>query len=198
MGRLRLARNLERIMSAKSLQGHFLVASPLLPDPNFARTVVLMIEHGSQGTWGLVLNRPGCHRVKRGKQGVDDDSDAPDFPLYVGGPVEGPLLALHDASELAESTACPGVFLSLSKEPLERLLLRTQIQCRLFRGYAGWAEGQLEDELKAGGWFVLPSTAELVFAPPDDIWPQLMREIGERLLAPILGPHVYPVDPSMN
>lgn len=198
MGGLRLARNLERIMSSSSLQGHFLIASPLLPDPNFARTVVLMVEHGSKGTWGLVLNRPSGNRVSDVWQLVEDGPCAIEQPLYVGGPVSGPLVALHNVADLSESTVCPDVYVSMRKDHIQSLVARPQDRCRLFTGYAGWSKGQLEGELKAGGWFVLPAESDQIFAAHDDLWPQLMREIGDRLLAPILGRHRFPDDPSLN
>ena len=78
-----------------SLKGKLLVASPQLSDPNFHRTVVLIIEHNDEGAFGLVLNRTSSKTIKQVWERVTDEPCESDQPLHVGGPVGGPLIAVH-------------------------------------------------------------------------------------------------------
>ena len=69
---------------------------------------------------------------------------------------------------------------------------------RLFTGYSGWASGQLEGEMQVGGWLTLPATKELVFYRHDDLWDQVIRAIGNDILAPAIKTKHVPDDPSLN
>jgi putative transcriptional regulator len=154
-----------------SLAGSFLVAVPSMRDPNFSRTVVLLLEHNAQGALGLVVNRPAR-------------AEGAPFPLFGGGPCPSSgLFLVHGHPDWVEEGAdppqkevAPGIFLGdascLSKvaDPDPGSPLRF----RVFSGYAGWGSGQLERELQAGGWAVVPANGELLFGPPpEDLWDQL-------------------------
>jgi putative transcriptional regulator len=154
-----------------SLAGKFLVARPILQDPNFRQTVVLLLQHGSEGAFGLVVNRPAKAK------GLP-------FDVYRGGPCasEG-LLMLHGHSDWVNAIGegpvpeiATGVFvgdascLSRVNEASEDQSLRF----RMFTGYAGWGPDQLEGELASGAWVVVPASAELVFdTPPQELWDRL-------------------------
>src|SRR5207245_10363001 len=140
-------------------------------DPNFAQTVVWLIQHGAPGAFGVVVNRP----VK-----------APGLPVPVfrGGPCESQgLLMLHghedwiEASELAEREVVPGIFLG-DAHALKRITdpaPNQTLRFRLFAGNAGWGPGQLESEVAAGAWAAMAATADCLFdPPPDDLWQQLL------------------------
>jgi len=86
----------------ESLQGHLLIASPHLADPNFARTVVLMVQHSDQGALGVVLNRPTSKTVKELWKEVGDAPCHTEAPVCLGGPVSGPLMAVHTNQFFAE------------------------------------------------------------------------------------------------
>ena len=107
-------------------RGHLLVAAPELLDPNFRQTVVLIVEHGEQGTLGLVLTRPTDTTVKDlwEQIGTGDEQCTSDRPLYVGGPVEGPLMALHTHESLVDATVLPGVYFSVQKDNLTELVTK--------------------------------------------------------------------------
>ncbi len=152
--------------------GSFLVARPVLQDPNFKQTVVLLLQHGGGGAFGLVINRPA-------------KVDGLPFPVYTGGPCgsEG-LLMLHGnpewqklSDEKPEKAIAPGVYLG-DAACLKRVTEGSEkatLRFRLFAGYAGWGPGQLEGELAAGAWAIVPATGDLLFdAPVEEIWTQLL------------------------
>jgi putative transcriptional regulator len=181
-----------------TLQGHFLVASPHLSDGNFNRSVVLMIKHDEEGAFGLLLNRPTDNTVGEVlKAAVEETIDCPQ-PIYLGGPVSGPLVALHQRKSCAEAEVLPGVFFAAHKDQLLKVAARSKKPFRMFAGYSGWAGGQLEQEMKAGGWLTLPATKQLVFYEPDDLWEQVLQHIGRDLLGPAISSRHLPPDPSLN
>jgi putative transcriptional regulator len=155
-----------------SLAGSFLVARPVLKDPSFNRTVVLILKHESQGAFGLVVNRPSS------VEGLP-------FPVYSGGPCTSDgVILLHGHEEWAEPTGdepkpviAPGIFLgdgdclSRVSDPAPGAALRF----RVFVGYAGWGPDQLEGELAAGAWAVVPASGPVLFdTPVDDLWGNLL------------------------
>ena len=156
----------------KSLAGHFLVARPVLRDPNFLRSVVLLLQHGSVGAFGLVVNR------KANVAGLP-------FPVFVGGPCKSEgLLILHGhadwvepAEELDKRQVAPGIFIGdgsslkrISEPPPDAVL-----RYRLFTGNAGWGPGQLESELATGAWSTVPASGEFMFDTPiEEIWKGLL------------------------
>lgn len=182
----------------KSLQGHFLVAAPRLSDSNFYRTVVLMVQHDDEGAMGLVLNRPLDHTIGDVWQRVTNEPCECDQPLYLGGPVAGPLIAVHNVRDCSESEVMPGVYLATQRATLERLF-QSGGRFRLFSGYSGWSGGQLEDELQAGGWLTVAAEVEQVFTADDDeLWRQVSGKIGEGILRGSLRLRHVPDDPRVN
>lgn len=153
-----------------SLAGSFLVAKPVLQDPNFVQTVVLLLRHNDEGAFGLVVNR----RI---------ETEAVPFPVYSGGPCSATgLILIHGHSDWIEDTEqaeeiAPGVYIG-DAACLERVAeLREQQQearYRVFAGYSGWGADQLERELAAGAWIIAPANDELMFDTPlDDLWHRL-------------------------
>lgn len=165
-----------------SLSGMFLAASPRLADPNFARAVILIVQHGEEGALGIVLNRPSSHRVEEVWRQVGGGECAIDQPLGIGGPVPGPLVAVHGDAELSEREILPGVHFASQRTALERLVEHPSVPVRLFSGYSGWGAGQLEAELREGAWLTAPATAELVFFEGDDLWKDVVSSISSEIL----------------
>jgi putative transcriptional regulator len=162
-------------------KGVLLVASPSLSDPNFHQTVLLIIEHGRGGTIGLILNRP---------TNVFLSEALPDFTvlkrtkhrLFAGGPVEQTQLVLlfrltqllPDARQIVT-----GVYMGTLRV-LERILIQPKPTetFRAFAGFAGWAPGQLEQEMLEGAWGVLPSDAFYIFdKDPATLWPDSISRL---------------------
>jgi putative transcriptional regulator len=182
----------------KSLAGQFLVASPHLRDPNFARTVVLMLQHEEQGALGVVINRPGDKTVDEVWEMIGNDPIGCQEAVHVGGPVPGPLIAIHDQPTFAEKHVLPNLFMSMQKDAIEQLVLQPEAKFRLFSGHAGWGGGQLEGEMRAGGWLTSAVEAPEIFSDPETIWKAICGKIGRRIIAPNIPPERLPIDPGLN
>jgi len=158
--------------------GALLVAREGLPDPRFHQAVVLLLEHGPQGTAGLIINRPtrlGLAEALPGLQAVAAVVD----PLFYGGPVAPRVFIV--LVNTAESPPEPSqklldaVYLT-GPEPLADWLgtERPRSAYRVFAGYAGWAPEQLASELLRGDWQIVKATEQLVFgADPGGMWSHL-------------------------
>jgi putative transcriptional regulator len=182
----------------KSLAGQFLVASPHLRDPNFAHSVILMLQHEEQGALGVVNNRPGDKTVDEVWEMIGSEPCGCEQLVHVGGPVPGPLIALHDQKKLAEKEILPKLYMSMQKDSIDALVRRTGAHFRLFSGHSGWGGGQLENEMRVGGWLTAPAESSAVFADPDGLWKTVCGEIGRRIIAPDIPPERMPKDPNLN
>lgn len=182
----------------KTLEGHFLVASRSLRDPNFLRTVVLMIEHDEEGSFGIVLNRPSGKTIQHVWEMIEQGPCECDDMVYVGGPVPGPIVAIHQREELAERTILPNLFASTDKELVQQIVEENQPPFRLFSGHAGWGADQLEDELKVGGWISEPASDADIFGDHEKLWKKVTNRIGLSIVAPGFDKSKIPDDPSVN
>jgi putative transcriptional regulator len=182
----------------KSLQGQLLVAAGQLSEPTFSQTVVLMLQHTDEGALGVVLNRPVEQTVRTLWQQVSEAPCDADFPVNLGGPVSGPLLAVHCEETLSELEVPCGVFVAATKDNLERLVQAPEHPFRLFVGHAGWAAGQLEGEIERGMWHLVPATTDLVFGDHEGLWQHCVRLAGRRFYADVLGITEGPDEPSEN
>ncbi|MBN1911799.1 MAG: YqgE/AlgH family protein [Pirellulales bacterium] len=182
----------------KSLKGQLLVATPHLPDENFFRTVVLMVEHNANGALGVVLNRPASQSVAELWEQVSEEPCTSPQKIHFGGPVSGPLMAVHTDRNLAEMEILPGVFLAAQKGNLDQLVRQEEHPFRVFLGHSGWGGGQLEGELEHGSWLITPATIEYVFFADDNLWETVARHIGDTVLLEALKIDHLPQDPSVN
>jgi putative transcriptional regulator len=166
----------------------FIAAMPQLLDPNFHRTVVLVLRHGETGAFGLIVNRTANITVANLCQSQEIPYRGPaDQLVMIGGPVEldRHLLVLH-GEPLASAPPDPddvsvieGIHLVTSREALVRLTERGATRFRCYVGYAGWAPGQLEDELAEGAWVPLPVSPRFLFdEPPETVWESALRQAG--------------------
>ena len=158
---------------------------PQLLDPNFHRTVVLLVHHDEDGTFGVVLNRP-------------TDIEAP-TRIDWGGPVQpqsgwilfgpdAPIVADESVRMLTDDVAFSGAL----EEVVNQLGTSTAEDIRFLFGYAGWGPGQLEQELIAGAWLTAPVTSEVVFrVDTDEMWEYVVRSLGidPATLTPARGVH---------
>jgi len=182
----------------QNLKGHLLVASPHLLDPNFVKTVVLLIHHSDEGAFGVVLNRPADNTIKEIWEQVGETPCESQRRINVGGPVAGPLMAIHTDEHLAEMEILPGLYFAAQRDHLEKLLRQTDGPLRVFVGHSGWGGGQLENELKEGAWLTTPATVDNVFADDAELWRKVAQHIGESILASALKIKHVPIDPSVN
>jgi putative transcriptional regulator len=183
----------------ESLQGQLLIASPRLVDPNFYRTVVLMVQHNEEGALGLVINRPLQTTVREMWKEVNEDEDC-DVPgsLHQGGPCEGPLMVLHADDVYSEIEVMKGVYFCTRRDTIERLVADNSSAMKFFVGYAGWSTGQLEAELKEGSWLSAPADPKLVFEGDDELWAALVRALSKAAVVGLVDPKLIPDDPSVN
>jgi putative transcriptional regulator len=182
----------------RSLSGHLLVASPRLPDENFYHSVVLIIHHDEQGAIGVILNRPTESTVHEVWEAFSDEPCDSDQPINVGGPVSGPLMAIHTKESCSENEILPGVYFATHRDRLNQIVREPDLPFRIFSDYSGWAAGQLEGELKAGGWMVMPATFDYIFGDAATMWRKAAQEIGEQITTPLLNDVPTPDDPSCN
>ena len=182
----------------ESLEGQLLVASPQLLEPNFARTLVLLIQHNGDGALGVVINRPIAKTIQELWREVGSEPCNSRQPVYMGGPVPGPLMALHTKPNLAEAEPAPGVFFAAKKQHLDKLVLTEEPAYKVFVGHAGWGAGQLENELNQGAWRSTPASAEHVFSTADELWEAIFRQLGRSLLKSMLHMKELPPDPTVN
>lgn len=176
--------------------GTFLIASPTLRDPNFARSVVLLCEHDAdEGSMGLIVNRPSELTLD---QTLNRIGPHPRQSLWIGGPVQRDVvLALHrDADVRGARTVCDGMGLGGEEDDIVELVRGPGAErVRVFSGYSGWGAGQLTAELESGSWITCPARALFVFdTEPDSIWATVLRSLGPRYaqLTQI------PLDPRVN
>jgi putative transcriptional regulator len=173
--------------------GRLLVASRDLGDPNFAKTVILLVHYDQdQGSVGLVVNKRTDVPLSRVFQDLDEAKGRTD-PIYVGGPVDlNSVLALLKSSTKPENAmhVFGDVYLISSKDQLKETLA-SGAEATVFHayvGYAGWSAGQLEHEVELGAWHILPAEAGIVFhSDPDSLWERMIRRT-ETQIASI--PHV--------
>jgi putative transcriptional regulator len=180
----------------ESLAGQLLLASPALRDPNFARTVVLVSVHSAEGAMGVVLNRPSAVTVGEAVPQLEQ-AVAEQEPLYVGGPVQ-PSSIVFLAEFLDPSPAGLLVFgrvgFPAPDADIDELAEATG-RTRVFAGYAGWGEGQLDAEVDGGDWIAHAALPEDVFTEiPQELWSSVLtRKGGSYALIARMPP-----DPSVN
>jgi putative transcriptional regulator len=162
----------------RSLQGQLLLDGGKLHGSFFHRSVVLVCQHDLEGAFGLILNRPGG--AKLGDALVANVAPAvKEMMLYIGGPVQPTTLSfLHSDVLVPQANVLPNLNLGHSIETLMDLSesFSPTLKLRLFAGYAGWAPGQLDQEMARHDWLVHPATVGLVFQPnPERLWREILR-----------------------
>lgn len=161
--------------------GKLLVASRGLADPNFVRTVVLLVHYDADAVVGLILNRRTDFPLSRVLEEFKPAKDRSD-PVYLGGPVEVPkVFALLQSPAKVEGAehVFDGVYLIPTKSLFEQTLLARPDPnvLRVYLGYAGWNDTQLRREVELGAWFVFPADAKTVFdLDPDSLWSRMISK----------------------
>ncbi len=193
------------MMSTEILAGRLLVATPVLADPNFRRTVILVVEHEPrEGTLGVVLNRPTDVPVGRVLEPWSDLVTDPPL-VFRGGPVapdSALALALVPGNDEPLGwhplDGAPAVMSRLGLVDLDTppdLLTAAIKQLRVYAGYAGWGPGQLKAEIAEGAWYVLPAEpADAFSGEPGTLWSAVLRRQGGE----IAFTATYPDDPTQN
>lgn len=170
-----------RQLNDRLSKGKFLVASRRIRDPRFMETVILLIHHDSNGTVGLIVNRPTTVKLSDFFPDIADPHGREHY-AFIGGPVgmNQVLLLMQLRKQPEESQRIFGdVYVSSSKTVLESLIKNParEVIFRAYAGYAGWGSGQLEQELLKGDWHVARADTATIFKKPSpEIWQDLIRE----------------------
>ncbi|MGH8916039.1 MAG: YqgE/AlgH family protein [Acidimicrobiia bacterium] len=171
------------------LGGSLLVATPRLHDPNFWRSVVLLLQHDEEGTIGVVLNRPTVEMVSTHVPAWGPVAAKPGV-VHLGGPVEPEVAIGLATGQGGEPTGVPGLcMVDLEASPTPDLTA-----VRIYSGYAGWGAGQLEAEIAEGSWYVVPAAPDDPFDRPEGQWSRVLgRQRGYLSLV-----SSFPDDVSLN
>jgi putative transcriptional regulator len=164
----------------QSLSGQLLLASPTLMDPNFRRAVILVGVHSEEGAMGVVLNRPSEVTVGEAVPQLEQTISEQE-PVYVGGPVQPSSIVF--LAEFLDPTPAGLLVLGRIGFPAPDAdideLTEATARRRVFAGYAGWGEGQLDAELDQGDWIADATVPEDVFTEaPDELWSTVLNRKG--------------------
>ncbi|MBC7849448.1 MAG: YqgE/AlgH family protein [Chitinophagaceae bacterium] len=177
--------------------GILLIAEPFLKDPNFMRTVVLLCDHQTEGSFGFVINRHYEHTLNELMNGMDELK----LPVFYGGPVQ--MDTIHFLHQYPDEIpggheVQKGIYWGGDFEVAINLLQEGNIDSagiRFFIGYSGWSDGQLSEELTQKSWLTVQANRKIVFhRDPEEIWKESLKLLGgdyEQLVN-------YPIDPTLN
>ena len=178
-------------------QGKLLVSEPFLKDYYFKRSVILLAEHGDDGSFGLIINKPIDIRIN------DVFSEFPKFDskVYLGGPVKPDnLFMLHTVGDKIDGSVeiMKGLYWGGNIDTLKGLIINEEVepdQFRFFVGYAGWQPKQLDKELQEHSWLVIkPELNQILGASPESLWKSVLMDLGKDYAQWIN----YPLDPMLN
>ncbi len=169
----------------QSLKNHFLIAMPMLNDPNFFHSVTLLCEHNEEGAMGIVINHPTQVTTSELLDHLEI-AVAPDFkerPVLAGGPVQTDRgFVIHRAGRLWQSSLAVSdeITITTSQDILKALPKSAKLNDAFIAlGYAGWGPGQLETELAENAWLSVPASAEIIFnTNVDERWQKAAALLG--------------------
>jgi putative transcriptional regulator len=166
---------LPRAQGAEFTAGQLLVATPEMGDPRFAEAVIYMVKHNTEGALGLVINRPlakGPIKNLLEGFGIEHADARGEIIIHYGGPVGARSgFVLHSDDVLLEDSqkVKDGIAITANAKLIEKMAQgEGPSQSLIIFGYSGWAPGQLESELEAGAWHVVPADKALVFGHEDE------------------------------
>ena len=166
-------------------RGMFLVAKRALDDPYFGQSVVYLVEHGEDGTLGLILNRSSDVSLSEAVPDIED-KQATAHALHYGGPVGLPMILMLVRSELATEGmehVANGVYISSDRRVLDEILAseKPDSEVRFYIGHSGWAAGQLDFELERGSWHVVAAGTDAIFSDKTaSLWDRLIERLEPR------------------
>lgn len=161
-----------------------LLAMPQVMDPFFHKSVVLLLHHEEEGSFGFIVNRPTEIRLTEILQGMEVAwQGGKSAVAHFGGPVQPQLgtvlFAPGEAETEAASEVLPGVAITQHIGDLSRLAETPPEAFRLFLGYAGWGSGQLLQEILRNDWLTAPVRPDLIFSSdPEQVWSEALRSVG--------------------
>jgi putative transcriptional regulator len=180
-----------------SLAGYVIVATPMHQGGVFEDAVCIVVEHTADRAIGLMLNRSAYFDPK-----LMPPLQLPDGSMhcniFFGGPIEGPVLAIHDNKNLAEGGNNLGVYLACQEKNLMELTQSETDNFKIYIGHAVWGPKQLDAQVVEGGWYVLPAIPEIVFSDDRTMRTKALRIIGNQMLQSATGLAVSEIDGLCN
>lgn len=179
-------------------KGDLLISEPFLPDPNFTRTVILLCEHNSEGSFGFVLNKQANVVISQLLENISTRQDE----IFIGGPVQQNMLQfIHRNEALIDGGVeiRPGIYWGGNFDQMITVLesdILPMDEIRFFVGYSGWGSGQLENELELNSWIICRNAQiEQIFdTNVDSLWKEILNAMGGKYR--IISN--FPVDPRLN
>ncbi len=180
----------------ESRKGQLLIASGRLLDPNFARSVVLIVQHDEDGVLGVILNHPLEMSVAEACGPMVEAAGEVETAINQGGPCPGPLMVLHADEDAGGEPVADGIWFTAEREPIEQIMREGTEPAKYFANYAGWGLEQFEREINDGSWIITPASPSDVFeTEPETQW----NKLTARLTAGgYINPDHIPDDPSLN
>lgn len=142
-----------------------------------------MLQHTDEHSLGLILNRPTHFSLHKVVSMICEEKCVHDGLLHCGGPVDGPLMALHDQEIIGGTLCFDGVKVCTEQVELIKLFRCKGARLKLFDGLSAWGPGQLEEELQTGSWIVTDIDADETLSLEDDLWESLTRRVGLDILS---------------
>ena len=167
-------------------KGSLLIANPVLPDPNFSRTLILLCNHNEGGSFGLVINRTTKLKASELFSNIDI-LNAYNKKIYLGGPVSQSMIFFlcrspREIGELDE--VCPGVYFGSSLEALKEFYFEIENpeeNIRFYLGYSGWSGGQLAEEMEQNSWLIQNADERYIFFGSEKmVWSEVINSLGEK------------------
>ena len=165
--------------------GMFLVAKRALDGPHFGQSVVYLVEHGEDGTLGLIVNRSSDINLSEALPDIEDKQETAHV-LHYGGPVGLPMILMLVRSESATegmAYVADNVYISADRRVLDEILAakKPESEVRFYIGHSGWAAGQLDFELARDSWHVMAADTDAIFSgETDSLWNRLIERLEPR------------------
>lgn len=173
---------MESVPYSNLTKGTFLVASPDIDSGIYFRAIILVCEHGTTGSFGIMINKPLDVDIPEEIINFKEVTN-PNVQIRAGGPLQpNQMMLVHSSDQIPDQTLkiCDDAFLGGDLQFLQEAIMDSNgPHIRLCFGYAGWGAGQLEREFLSGLWFLHPASAKHIFeTPPDKAWQLVLREMG--------------------
>ena len=182
-----------------SRKGQLIIAPPDMVDPNFRRTVTLLVEHDERGALGLTLNRPTSLSLQEAWEQCGGDCPCHvDAAVHLGGPCPGPMMLLHPYEDYAQRHVAGRVYFTSDPDHIAWLVEHSDLPIRCFGTHAAWGPGQLESEFETSSWITAPACDRHVYDSDPGMWFDLLKQINPAQALALSKPELFSGDPRRN
>jgi putative transcriptional regulator len=180
----------------KSIKGYLLVASPKIKNSIFEKSTILILEHSNKGAYGIIIDKyqrdTTIEEVWEKSTGYKQKSNQ---LLNIGGPIDGPIISIHTNKKLGEEYVANKVYFTVAKKIINEIIKKEKT-LKVFVGYCRWSNGQIEQEIESGSWFIFESKLEYIFNLKDSLWNEILDTEYLKILKKSIKN--IPLDPSLN